>query len=95
MKGITSINLFMLKPKAFANAIALTGAIAYVAFYILALAMPGFFNFLFNAQFFGADIARFVPVDINLATFLSTLFGMVIVGWIFGYLMAGLYNHFE
>lgn len=84
----------MLKPKAFAYAIALVTGIAYVAFYLLSLIAPRAFTLIFNAQFFGANIASLVPTDVTVGVFIATLLIVVATAWILGYLWALLYNRF-
>ena len=85
----------MFKPKPFANALALTSAIAYVVFYLLALVAPKAFAFLFNAQFLGADIASQVPANMSLGSFIGVLVGIVVITWILGYIWAYFYNRFS
>ena len=50
----------MLKPIAFANAIAVTTAALTVLLWALRFLLPPFFTFFFNAQFFGADVASLI-----------------------------------
>lgn len=83
----------MLKPTAFANAVAILSGLFYVVFSILKLGAPAAFAYLFNTQFFGADVARLVP-EMTFGTFLATLVVFLVLGWIFGYVFAWLYNRF-
>lgn len=84
----------MLKQQAFANSIAATTGIVYIVFYVLWLIVPGFFEFLFNAQFLGADVASLIR-DWSLGSFVATLVAVVVVAWLVGYVWAGLYNRFS
>lgn len=77
----------MLKPNAFAGSLAGLMAIFYVVFYVVGLISPELFRFLFNAQFFGAQLAP-LTVEFNF----GALFGLVVMGWIVGYVWALLYN---
>jgi hypothetical protein len=51
----------MLNPLAFANSLAILTAVLYVLFAILALVAPRLFQVLFDAQFFGANVASLFP----------------------------------
>jgi uncharacterized membrane protein YGL010W len=84
----------MLKQGAFAHSIAATTGVVYIIFYVLALVVPGFFEFLFNAQFLGADVASLIR-DLSVGNFVATLLGVVVVTWLIGYVWAGLYNRFS
>lgn len=77
----------MLKPNAIAGSLAGLMAIFYVVFYMLAVISPEMFRFLFNAQFFGAELAP-LTAEFNF----GALFGLVVMGWIVGYIWALLYN---
>jgi hypothetical protein len=46
---------------AFANSLAVLTAACYVLFAILALVAPSLFQVLFDAQFFGANVASLFP----------------------------------
>lgn len=83
----------MLKPQAFANAIAATAVIFYILLFILQLAAPPLFQLIFNSQFLGADVASLLP-KMNLANFAGLLIAIGVVSWIFGYLIAVIYNRF-
>ena len=83
----------MLKPYALANAFAITAAIFHLVLFILKLFAPPFFQLLLNSQFLGAPIASQVP-NLNLANFLGAIIAIIIVSWIFGYLIATIYNRF-
>ena len=84
----------MLKETAFANAIAVLIGLFYAAFYVLSLIAPGAFEFLFNAQFFGAGVAALIPDRFSFGSFLGVLVATVVLGWIMGYVWAWLYNRF-
>jgi hypothetical protein len=51
----------MLNERAFANSLAVLTAALYVFFGILALVAPRLFQVLFDAQFFGANVASLFP----------------------------------
>ncbi len=77
----------MLKPNALAGSLAGLMAIFYVVFYVIAVISPEIFRFLFNAQFMGADLAP-ANVEFNF----GSMFGLVVMGWVVGYVWALLYN---
>lgn len=72
---------------------ALVTGLVYVVFYILMVAAPGAFEFLWNAQFMGADMAALVS-GVSFGTFLGVLITMLVMGWIMGWLIAHFYNKF-
>jgi len=82
----------MLKPIAFANAIAVTTAVLTVVLWALRVFLPSFFTFFFNAQFFGADVASLLPKDANLLLMLAEFAALLAGAWGIGYLWATLYN---
>ena len=51
----------MLNTTAFANSLAILSGGFYIVFYVLAVVWRDAFRFLFNAQFFGADVAALLP----------------------------------
>ena len=84
----------MLNKLAFANSLAVLTAVLYVLFAILALVAPRVFQILFDAQFFGANVASLFPkVRPSLAS-LVTLVLMIGMSWVVGYAWAWLYNRF-
>jgi 2TM family of unknown function (DUF5676) len=84
----------MLNRLAFANSLAVLTAAIYVLFAILALVAPRVFQVLFDAQFFGANVASLFPkVRPSLAS-LVTLVLMICMSWVVGYAWASLYNRF-
>ena len=84
----------MLNPRAFANSLAVLTAALYVLFAVLALVAPRVFQILFDAQFFGANVASLLPkVRPSLAS-LVTLVLMIGMSWVVGYAWAWLYNRF-
>lgn len=84
----------MLNQPAFANSLAVLTAGIYAVFAIIALVSPGAFQFLFNAQFFGADVASLVPKVRPSAMSFVTLVIVVVMAWVMGYSWAWLYNRF-
>ena len=84
----------MLKPLAFANSLAVLTAVIYVVFIVIALVSPSVFQFLFNAQFFGADVASLFPKVRPSVLSLVTLVIVTGMSWVMGYVWAWLYNWF-
>ncbi len=82
----------MLKPVAFANAIAVTTAALTAFLWALRFLLPTFFTFFFNAQFFGADVASLLPKDTNLLLMLAEFLALLAGAWGIGFLWATLYN---
>ena len=82
----------MIKPLAFANAIAVTTAALTLFLLVLRLAAPPLFAFVFNAQFFGADVASLLPTDPQLVKLLGEFVALLGGAWGIGYLWAMLYN---
>ena len=83
-----------IRPLAFANALAVTTAALAIVLLILRLASPGVFVFVFNAQFFGADVASRLPFEIDPVRMLGELVALITGAWIFGLVGAILYNWF-
>jgi hypothetical protein len=69
----------------------LTG-VFYLLLYILGVVWREAFRFLFNAQFFGADVASLLPRDLTISVFVGTLLVLIVVAWAFGYAWAWVYN---
>ncbi|MDO8602132.1 MAG: DUF5676 family membrane protein [bacterium] len=84
----------MLKEKAFANSLAVLTGLLYIALAVLKMVVPSLFTFIFNAQFFGADVATLVPTQ-SLGDFSAILVAVLITAWIAGYLWAWFYNKFN
>lgn len=83
-----------LNKKAFGNAMAAVTGLVYIVFYLLMVAAPGAFEFLWNAQFLGADMAAFVT-SVSFGAFLGVLITMLVMGWVMGWLLAHFYNKFS
>jgi len=83
----------MLKPLAFANAIAVTTAALTVFLWALRFLVPSFFAFFFNAQFFGADVASLLPKDASPLLMLAEFLALLAGAWGIGFVWATLYNH--
>lgn len=83
-----------IRPLAFANALALTTAALALLLLLLRFVAPPAFLFIFNAQFFGADVASLLPPDPSVRRLLAE--GLAFVGgaWGFGVMGALLYNRF-
>jgi hypothetical protein len=82
----------MLKPVAFANAIAVTTAALTVFLWALRFLLPSVFTFFFNAQFFGADVASLLPKDANALLMLAEFVALLAGAWGIGFMWAALYN---
>ena len=63
----------MLNPIAFATSLAILAALSYLVFYVIGIVAPSVFNFLFNAQFFGANVSSLIPTERLLSNFIGTL----------------------
>jgi hypothetical protein len=82
----------MLNGIAFASSLTILTAILYMVLYLLAIVWREGFRFLFNAQFFGADVASLLPPQLTAGSFLGTLLAVIVFAWVFGYAWAWLYN---
>ena len=82
----------MLNQFAFANSLAILTGGLYVLFGVLALVSPRTFQLLFNAQFFGADVAALLPKATPSVMSLVTFVVVVGMSWVIGYVWAWLYN---
>jgi hypothetical protein len=83
-----------IRPLAFANALAVTTALLGIILVSLRLFAPALFVFIFNAQFFGADVAMLLPIELDFVTVLAELLAFVAGAWSFGLIGALLYNWF-
>ena len=81
-------------PIAFANALAVATAMLWLLLIVLRLAAPAAFVFIFNAQFFGADVASLLPKNTNVLSLLGEIAAFVGRAWGFGVVGALLYNRF-
>jgi len=79
---------------AFANALALTTALLAILLIVLRLFAPTMFVLLFNAQFFGADVAMLLPVELHVVKAIVEFLVLVGGAWSFGLVGAVLYNWF-
>jgi hypothetical protein len=75
---------------AFANSLAVLTAAIYVLFAVIALVSPRAFALLFDAQFFGANVASLFPKVQPSAASLVTLVLMIGMSWAVGYAWASL-----
>ena len=82
----------MLHTIAFANSLAVLSGVVYLALYVLAVIWRDAFRFLFNAQFFGADVASLLPGELTYVGFVGTGFVLIVCAWVFGFAWAWLYN---
>ena len=83
-----------IRPLAFANTLAITTAVLALVLILLRIVFPAVFVFIFNAQFFGADVASLLPERINILKMIGELIAFVGGAWGFGLLGAILYNRF-
>ena len=83
-----------IQPLAFANALALTTALLWVILMGLRALSPRAFLFIFNAQFFGADVASLLPAQFSLSSLIGEFVAFVGGAWGFGLVGAVLYNQF-
>jgi len=84
----------MIRPLAFANTLGLTTALLSVVLIVLRLVWPTVFTFIFNAQFFGADVASLLPSSLNMLKTAGECLAFVGGAWGFGLVGGLLYNHF-
>jgi hypothetical protein len=83
-----------IRPLAFANALALTTVLLALLLLVLRASVPSVFVFIFNAQFFGADVASLLPKESSLVSVLGEVIAFVGGAWGFGLVGALLYNWF-
>jgi hypothetical protein len=83
-----------IRPLAFANTLAVTTAVLALVLILLRIFFPPLFVFIFNAQFFGADVASLLPERLHLPKMIGELVAFVGGAWGFGLLGAVLYNRF-
>jgi hypothetical protein len=84
----------MLNKMAFANSLAVLTATLYALFAFLALVAPRLFQILFDAQFFGANVASLFPKVAPSPASILTFVVMIGMAWVMGYAWAWLYNRF-
>jgi len=82
----------MLNPMAFATSLAALSGAFYLLLYVLAVVWRGAFEFLFNAQFLGADVASLLPQQLTYGAFVGTLLVLIVTAWVFAFTWASLYN---
>jgi hypothetical protein len=84
----------MIRPLPFANTLAIATAVLAFVLIVLRIVSPTLFVFIFNAQFFGADVASLLPERIDIPRMIGELLAFVGGAWGFGLLGAILYNRF-
>ena len=84
----------MLNKMAFANSLAVLTAGLYLVFALVAAVSPRLFQMLFDAQFFGANVASLFPKVAPSAASVVTFVLMIGMAWVLGYAWAWLYNRF-
>jgi hypothetical protein len=62
----------MLNSVAFATSLAILSGVLYLLLYLLAVIWREAFRFVFNAQFFGADVASLLPRELTYLGFAGT-----------------------
>ena len=82
----------MLRPLAFANAIAATTFLLALFLMGLRVLTPALFAFFFDAQFFGANVHSLLPADPPLIRVALETTALVGGAWGIGYVWAILYN---
>ncbi len=82
----------MLNPMAFANSLAALSGVCYLLLYVLAVVWREAFQFLFNAQFLGADVASLLPRQLTYGAFVGTLLVLIATAWVFAFIWSSLYN---
>jgi hypothetical protein len=91
-EGQVITGIMRLNQVAFVNSLAVLTAARYVLFAIIALISTRTFSLLFDAQFFGANVASLFPKVQPSAASLLTLVLMIAMSWVVGYAWAWLYN---
>ncbi len=86
--------MMTIRPLPFANTLAIATAVLALVLILLRIVFPALFVFIFNAQFFGADVASLLPEQVNLSKVIGELVAFVGGAWGFGLLGAILYNRF-
>ncbi|WP_447986574.1 DUF5676 family membrane protein [Nitrospira sp. Nam74] len=81
-----------IRPLAFANTLAITTAVLALILVLLRTVFPPLFVFIFNAQFFGADVSSLLPQHISIIKMIGELVAFVGGAWGFGLLGAIVYN---
>jgi len=82
----------MFKPMALAHSLAALVGIFFVALYVVQMIAPALFALVFNAQFYGADIAGLVP-EMAFSEWIVVVVVSAATAWVMGYVWAWLYNH--
>jgi hypothetical protein len=84
--------MMTIRPLPFANTLAITTAVLALVLILLRIGFPSLFIFIFNAQFFGADVASLLPERIHIPKVIGELVAFVGGAWGFGLLGAIIYN---
>jgi hypothetical protein len=74
--------------------LAFTTALLGILLIVLRLFAPAVFVLIFNAQFFGADVAMLLPVELHVVRVIVEFVALVGGAWSFGLIGAVLYNWF-
>ena len=72
----------MFKETAFASSLTILSGAFYIILYLLAIVSRDAFRFLFNAQFFGADVASLLPRELTVGGFVGTLVAILVFVWV-------------
>jgi hypothetical protein len=84
--------MMTIRPLPFANTLAITTAVLALVLILLRIGFPSLGLFIFNAQFFGADVASLLPERIHIPKVIGELVAFVGGAWGFGLLGAIIYN---
>ena len=76
----------------FANSLAAATGLFAIVLFALRFVAPRLFVFVFNSQFFGADVASLFRPEIGAGSLIAAFVVVLITSWIFGLLWAALYN---
>lgn len=76
----------------FANSLAVATGLFAIGIATLRFLAPRLFAFVFNSQFFGADVASLLPAQTSITSLFAAFVIVVITAWIFGFIWAMLYN---
>lgn len=77
---------------AFSTSLAVLAAAMHLLFALIAILSPKVFQVVFNAQFFGADVASLLPRVMPYEGFILSFVVLVVSAWLIGYAWAWLYN---
>lgn len=85
----------MLKEMPFANALGVVSGAAWIVCSLFVALFPGFSMSLSQALVHGLDLLPLGTWQLTFTNFLSGLVISVISGWLFGWVLAWMYNRFS